>query len=53
MSDSLEKFCLFLFTGKHLSQSWRDQRGIVTQRQFYLFHVFNYLTVVVVSGGLG
>lgn len=43
-------YCL---PGKHLSRGWRDQRGVFTQRQSYLFHVFNYLTVVVVSGGLG
>lgn len=37
--------------GRCLPQGWRDQRGIFTQRQFYLFCVFNYLTVVVVFLG--
>ena len=36
-----------------VSQGWRDQRGIFTQRQFSLSCVFNYLTAVVGFGGLG
>jgi hypothetical protein len=37
------------------STSHRDgvtKRGIFTQRQFYLFHLLNYLTAVVVFGEL-
>lgn len=33
-----------------VSQGWRDQRGIFTQRQFSLFCVFNYLPAVVGFG---
>ena len=36
-----------------VSQGWRDQRGIFTQRQFSLSCVFNYLTAVMGFGGLG